>query len=66
MTPSDHKTNSLGAAGRWVCVSCGYVYDPARGDPGQGAAPGTKFEQLPDSWRCPVCYVSKLEFDQLD
>lgn len=51
--------------GRWVCVSCGYVYDPVEGDPTQGIAPGTRFEDIPDTWRCPVCYVTKDEFDPL-
>jgi len=51
--------------GKWVCVSCGYIYDPAVGDPGAGIPPGTPFEQLPSSWRCPICYVAKDQFDSL-
>ena len=43
--------------------SCGYIYDPAVGDPTQGIAPGTAFEDLPDTWRCPVCKASKASFD---
>lgn len=51
--------------GKWVCVSCGYIYDPAVGDPGAGIPPGTPFEALPDNWRCPICYVAKDQFDRL-
>ena len=40
---------------RYVCSVCGYVYDPAQGDPENGIKPGTKFEDLPDDWTCPVC-----------
>ncbi len=47
---------------RYVCQVCGYVYDPAQGDPDNGVAPGTAFESLPDSWECPVCGASKSDF----
>ncbi|MBW2099827.1 MAG: rubredoxin [Deltaproteobacteria bacterium] len=40
---------------KYVCTVCGYVYDPAEGDPDNNVAPGTKFEDLPDEWACPVC-----------
>lgn len=41
---------------------CGYVYDPAVGDPDGGIAPGTPFEDIPDDWRCPVCGATKASF----
>jgi rubredoxin len=47
---------------RYVCQVCGYVYDPAQGDPDNGVAAGTPFEKLPDSWECPVCGASKADF----
>ena len=47
---------------KYVCGVCGYVYDPVLGDPDSGAAPGTAFEKLPDSWVCPECGVGKEEF----
>jgi rubredoxin len=47
---------------KYVCQVCGYVYDPAQGDPDNGVAPGTPFEKLPDSWECPVCGASKADF----
>jgi rubredoxin len=45
------------------CTACGYVYDPERGDPDAGVAPGTSFEDLPDDWVCPMCGVAKDMFD---
>lgn len=51
---------------RWVCGVCGYVYDPAEGDPENGIPAGTKFEDVPDSWECPVCGASKDEFSKED
>jgi len=47
---------------KYQCGPCGYIYDPAKGDPDSGIAPGTPFEMLPDNWRCPVCGVSKAMF----
>jgi len=47
---------------RYVCTICDYVYDPAVGDPGNGIAPGTRFEDLPDDWVCPLCGAPKSEF----
>ncbi len=45
------------------CAVCGYVYDPAEGDSMNGIAPGTKFEDLPDDWVCPVCGAPKSQFN---
>jgi rubredoxin len=47
---------------RWVCQVCGYVYDPAKGDPDGGVAAGTRFEDLPDDCGCPVCGAQKSDF----
>ena len=51
---------------KYVCSVCGYVYDPAKGDPDSGIAPGTAFEALPDDWSCPDCGVSKSDFEPQD
>ena len=51
---------------KWTCIVCGYVYDEAVGDPDSGIAPGTKFEDLPDDWVCPVCGVGKADFEPVD
>ncbi|OIN96733.1 MAG: rubredoxin [Deltaproteobacteria bacterium CG1_02_45_11] len=48
---------------RYICTVCGYVYDPEQGDPENDIEPGTKFEDLPDDWQCPVCGASKDEFE---
>jgi len=47
---------------KYVCNICGYVYDPAVGDPDSGVKPGTAFENLPADWVCPVCGASKADF----
>lgn len=52
--------------GKYICTNCGYVYDPALGDPLGGIPPGTSFEALPDGWICPICYVPKSAFDPLE
>lgn len=44
------------------CTACGYVYHPEEGDPNSGIAPGTSFEDLPDTWVCPVCGAEKSDF----
>jgi rubredoxin len=49
---------------KYVCSVCGYVYDPAEGDPDNGIEPGTKFEDLPDDWTCPVCGAEKDQFEK--
>ena len=46
------------------CNVCGYIYDPAKGDPNSIVAPGTPFEQLPDDWACPLCGVGKEDFEE--
>jgi rubredoxin len=43
----------------WQCLECAYVYDPEKGDQKNGYPPGTPFEDLPDTWRCPECRVMK-------
>ena len=46
-----------------VCVVCGYVYDPAAGDPDSGVAHNTDFADVPSDWVCPVCRAGKDQFD---
>jgi len=47
---------------KYVCNVCGYVYDPAVGDPDSDIAAGTAFEDIPEDWVCPVCGAAKDEF----
>jgi len=51
---------------KYKCDICGYIYDPAKGDPDGNVPPGVPFEKLPDDWVCPVCGASKSEFEPLD
>ena len=47
---------------KYVCKVCGYVYDPAVGEPDGHIAPNTPFDKIPDTWKCPVCGAPKTEF----
>lgn len=47
---------------KYVCDVCGWVYDPATGDPANGVPAGTAFEDIPDTWVCPECGVGKSDF----
>ena len=49
---------------KYECTVCGYIYDPAKGDPDSGVAEGTAFEDLPDDWVCPVCGAGKEAFEK--
>lgn len=51
---------------RYVCDVCGYVYDPAKGDPENGVMEGTPWEDVPEHWVCPVCGVGKDQFSPED
>ena len=52
------------ATGKYVCSVCGHCYDPEKGDPDHGIAPGTRFEDLPDDWKCPRCRQPKSAFNK--
>jgi len=51
---------------RYECQVCGYIYDPAQGDPAGDVPAGTPFEKLPDDWVCPVCGADKSQFEKID
>ena len=51
---------------KYKCTVCGYVYDPVEGDPDSGIPAGVPFEQLPADWHCPVCCVSKEDFEAIE
>jgi len=65
---NEEQSNSKQQGGRkmdrYVCQICGYVYDPEKGDPENDIAPGTKFEDLPDDWVCPICGAGKDDFEK--
>ena len=51
---------------RYVCMICGYVYEEEQGDPVSGVAAGTKWDDVPDDWVCPVCGAGKDDFEKED
>ncbi len=54
--------------GMWQCqtTNCGYIYDPSKGDRKGKIPKGTPFEELPDTWKCPVCGASKKMFKEIE
>jgi rubredoxin len=50
---------------KYECTVCGYIYDPAVGDPDGKVPPGVPFDKLPNGWVCPVCGASKSEFKKI-
>ncbi len=61
-TPAPVAPGGVDAGESYECETCGYIYDPAEGDPDGGIAPGTPWEDIPDDWICPVCGVGKEGF----
>lgn len=51
---------------KWVCNICDWKYDEEQGDPDNGIEPGTKFEDLPDDFVCPICGVGKEDFSKVE
>ena len=49
----------------YICDVCGYIYNEEEGDPENGIAPGTKWENVPDDWLCPLCSVGKDQFSPI-
>ena len=49
----------------WECIICGWLYDESLGCPEDGIAPGTRWEDVPEDWTCPVCGVSKQDFEMV-
>jgi rubredoxin len=47
----------------WQCMLCAFVYDEAQGMPDEGVAPGTRWEDVPESWTCPDCAATKSDFE---
>ena len=51
---------------RYECVICGFIYDEAEGLPEDDIAPGTRWEDIPETWECPDCGISKSAFDLIE
>jgi flavin reductase (DIM6/NTAB) family NADH-FMN oxidoreductase RutF/rubredoxin len=58
----DKLKKTAPAHARYRCLVCNYIYDPEKGDTDSGIKPGTPFEDIPDSWVCPICGVGKDQF----
>lgn len=56
----------MSAYREYVCVVCGFVYNEAEGLPEEGLAPGTRWEDVPDTWVCPECGATKDEFELVE
>lgn len=50
---------------KYKCIVCGYIYDPALGDPDSGVKAGVTFDQLPADWVCPMCGAEKDMFEKM-
>ena len=59
------STDTAAANRTWMCVVCGFTYHEADGLPEEGIAPGTRWEDIPDSWVCPDCGVTKDDFEMV-
>lgn len=51
---------------QWMCLVCGWIYDEEQGCPEESIPPGTRWEDIPDGWRCPECGVSKQDFEMIE
>lgn len=50
----------------YMCVICGFVYEEEKGRPEDGIPPGTRWEDVPESWECPDCGVAKMDFEMVE
>ena len=50
----------------WECLVCGLIFDEEQGWPDEGIAPGTRWEDIPEDWRCPDCGAAKEDFDMVE
>ena len=66
MSLSATQNKGVGVMKKYKCSVCGYIYDPAVGDPDNGFDAGTAFEDLPEDWTCPDCGVEKDMFEALE
>ncbi|MBT3362857.1 MAG: High molecular weight rubredoxin [Chloroflexi bacterium] len=62
----EKKIEGVSKMQKYQCSVCDYIYDPAAGDPENGVAAGTAWEDLPEDWDCPMCGASKDEFEKVD
>jgi rubredoxin len=63
MSQSSTETTMLR---KWMCVVCGYIYDEVLGVPEEGIEPGTRWEDVPETWTCPDCGATKSDFEMIE
>ena len=63
--PFSLQHRSEDAMKAWMCVICGFVYEQAKGHVESGIEPGTAWDDVPLTWRCPDCGASKEEFEMI-
>ncbi|MCB1950746.1 MAG: FAD-dependent oxidoreductase [Zoogloeaceae bacterium] len=51
---------------KWLCIICGLIYDEAQGWPKDGIVAGTRWEDVPEDWKCPDCGVGKADFEMIE
>ncbi|AWI74914.1 rubredoxin-NAD(+) reductase [Parazoarcus communis] len=51
---------------KWLCIICGWIYDEAKGWPKDGILAGTRWEDVPEDWKCPDCGVGKADFEMIE
>lgn len=61
-TPVAAAVQALAPYRQYICNACGWIYDEALGDPDGGLAPGTRLQDIPEDWSCPLCGVTKADF----
>jgi rubredoxin len=61
----EYSQINFGIMDKYRCIPCGWIYDPAKGDPENGIVAGTPFEELPDDWSCPLCGAEKSQFEKI-
>ena len=64
MRETSYSPQEVNRLNTYVCEACGWVYDEEAGAPDLGIAPGTKFEDLPEDFECPLCGVGKDQFSE--
>jgi rubredoxin len=67
VTPSmSASAETVVAYRKFMCVVCGFIYDEEAGLPEEGIQPGTRWEDIPDTWTCPDCGVTKDDFEMIE
>lgn len=63
---SMNQTSTDTTLRKWMCVVCGFIYDESEGLPEEGIEPGTRWEDVPDTWTCPDCGATKDDFEMIE